>query len=558
MAQLSVAQEHGKLDETAGPSVLATVISRAMHSGNGTLSVLKTASGAWDTRPWQEVHTRAKQIAAQILTESDNREPSAVGLIGEPTVDLIAAIQGAWLAGTAVSILPGPIRGADEQRWAENTYARFRGIGVGTVLGSDEQLELLAKVDGPLRIAQVAQYGRNADITGFVGRRVGPDTPAILQGTAGSTGEPKTAVLSVAAVHSNITELVRRLDIRLNRDVEMSWLPLYHDMGLIVVLVGMATGVPLWVAPNSAFVGAPFRWLQWLTESRATITVAPNFAYNIVGRYGSRITDADLSHLRFAISGGEPIDADAFDAFLDVAARFGMDRRAAAPAYGMAESTCAVSMPAAGEGARYDEVTVTSPEDTGQSVRRRYAILGRPLDGMQVRIVEADGVGVPRIDGRAVGHIEIRGTSMMTGYLGHAPLGDGEWFATGDLGYLVDGRPVICGRAKEIVIVAGRNLFPVEIEQCAATVDGVRSGRVAAVARDGASARSGLVIVAEFRGRDPESARREVISTVASECNIVPADVVFVKPGALPLTTSGKLRRLETGKLLESGHWNDR
>ncbi|MDT3439448.1 long-chain-fatty acid--ACP ligase MbtM [Pseudofrankia sp. BMG5.37] len=557
MAQASVAQANGNLDEIARSSDLATTVSRAMRAGDGTLSVLDAASGAWETRPWREVHARAEQIATQILTESEGREPSAVGLIGAPTVDLIAAIQGAWLAGVAVSILPGPIRGADEQRWAQSTYARFVGIGVGTVLGSGKQLTPLSKVDGRLRIARVEQYGRDADITGFVGRHVGPDAAAVLQGTAGSTGEPKTAVMSAAAVRSNIAELVARLELRPTHDVELSWLPMYHDMGLIVVIVAMATGTPLWIAPSSAFVTAPFKWLQWLTESRATITAAPNFAYDIVGRYGRRVENADLSHLRYVISGGEPIDADAFDAFLDVAAKFGLDRDAAAPAYGMAESTCAVTMPAPGEGAQYDEVTVTSPEDGGHPVRRRYAILGGPLGGMQVRIVEANGVDIPRIDNRDVGHVEIRGTSMMTGYLGHAPLGDGEWFPTGDLGYLVGDRPVICGRAKEIVVVAGRNLFPVEIERCVASVRGVRGGRVVAVALDGASARPGLVIVAEFRGGDPESARREVIAAVASECGVVPADVVFVRPSALPLTTSGKLRRLETRKLLESGCWND-
>ncbi|MET7403316.1 long-chain-fatty acid--ACP ligase MbtM [Dactylosporangium sp. NPDC005572] len=537
-----------------GPGGLAGAVSRAMLGGDGALSVLDAASGDWDTRPWREVHARAEQIAAQLLADG-GREPGAVGLIGDPSVDLIAAVQGAWLAGVAVTVLPSPVRGADEQRWAQSTYTRFAGIGVGTVLGSGQQLEPLARIDGRLRIAGVEQYGRDADVTGFAGHPLGPDAAAVLQGTAGSTGEPKTAVLSAAAVHSNITELVARVGIRPERDVKLSWLPLYHDMGLIFVLVGLATGTPLWIAPSSAFVRAPFRWLRWLTESRATITAAPNFAYDLVGRYGRRITDADLSHLRFVISGGEPVDADAFDAFLDVAARFGMDRAAAAPAYGMAESTCAVTMPAAGEGARYDDVTVTSPEAGAQPVRRRYAMLGTPLGGMQIRIAEADGDDVPRIDDRDVGHVEIRGTSMMTRYLGHPPLSDGEWFRTGDLGYLVDDRAVICGRAKEIVVVAGRNLFPAEIEQCVAGVDGVRSGRVVAVARDGTSARPGLVIVAEFRGGDPDSARRAVIAATAAECNVIPADVVFVRPGTLPLTTSGKLRRLETRKLLESGHW---
>lgn len=539
------------LEETGSTNTLAATVREAMLAGDTTLSVLDSDSGEWVTAPWREVHARAEQIAVQLLADSDLHEPLAVGLIGDPTVDLIAAIQGAWLAGVPVSILPGPIRGADESRWAETTYRRFVSIGVGTVLGSGSQLDLLTKVDGQLRIARVAEYGIAADTSGFVARNVNPNSVAVLQGTAGSTGEPKTAVLTASAVYSNAIELVSRLGMHRTRDTGFTWLPLYHDMGLMFLLAGMTTGIPAYVVPNTAFAAAPFKWMQWLTETKATVTAAPNFAYDILGRYGKLLRDVDLSNLRVAISGGEPIDADAFDKFLEATAPFGFEPSAAAPAYGMAESACAVTMPAVGEGAHYDEVTVTPPGG-GEPIRRRYALLGKPLGGMQVRIVEPN-VDVPVIDGRSVGHVEIRGTSMMRGYLGGPDLGAGEWFATGDLGYLIDDRLVICGRAKEVIIVAGRNLFPIEIERAAAEVAGVRRGGVVAMARGEGSSRPGLVILAEYKGSDPEKARAEVNSEVASACGIMPAEVIFVAPDSVPRTTSGKIRRLETRQMVEDG-----
>lgn len=545
----------GVLDQADSSSVLAAAVSEAMLGGTGELSVLDPDSGEWDVRSWRDVHERAVEIAMQIVADRRSTEPGAVGLIGDPTIDLVAAIQGAWLAGVPVSILPGPIRGADEQRWAHSTYSRFTDIGVDLVLGSGVQLELLSTVDGWLRIHQVGGYGAGNDTTDFTPRSAAPDAPAVLQGTAGSTGEPKTAVLTAAAVRTNTTEVIARLGLHRTRDKGFTWLPLYHDMGLTFLLAGMGTGIPLWLVPNSAFAAAPFKWLEWLTQTGATITAAPNFAYDILGRYGRLLKDADLSQLRVAISGGEPIDPAAFDAFLAETERFGFDPAAAAPAYGMAESTCAVTMPAVGEGAEYDEVTVLPGSGDGvdaQPMRRRYALLGKPLGGMKIRIVAAD-VEVPRIEGREVGQVEIRGTSMMRGYLGHESIGSGEWFATGDIGYLVDGRLVICGRAKEIVIVAGRNLFPVEIERAAATVTGVKRGGVVAMARGEGSARPGLVVVAEYRGDDPDGARSQVIAEVASECGVVPASVLLVEPGSVPRTTSGKLRRLETKQMVESG-----
>jgi long-chain-fatty-acid--[acyl-carrier-protein] ligase len=230
-------------------------------------------------------------------------------------------------------------------------------------------------------------------------------------------------------------------------------------------------------------------------------------------------------------------------------ARFGLHAAAIAPSYGLAESTCAVTVPAPGSGLCYDEVAGTTA--TGGSVHR-HAILGEAIAGMQVRITPT-GRETHDLIGRAVGEIEIRGSSMMSGYLGDEPADSGTWFSTGDLGYFIDGGLVVCGRAKEVISVAGRNVFPTEIERVAAQVQGVREGAVVAAGTNERAVRPGLVITAEFRGADEPGARSELVRRVASECGVVPSDVVFVAPGALPRTSSGKLRRLDVKRGLEFG-----
>jgi long-chain-fatty-acid--[acyl-carrier-protein] ligase len=440
-----------------------------------------------------------------------------------------------------VSILPGPVRGADPQRWAQSTLTRFAGIGVGTVFSHAEERELLAAADGPVPILDIGTVAAVKHSGGFVPAAGAAGTPAVLQGTAGSTGTPRTVRLSPEAVLSNVDGLLTAFAVNSTDDVGCSWLPLYHDMGLTFLLSGALSGSPFWLAPTAAFAASPFRWLRWLSESGATMTAAPNMAYSMIGKYARMVSDVDLARVRVTINGGEPVDCAAMDRFATALSGFGFDAGAMAPSYGLAESTCAVTVPAPGTGALYDEAQASG-------AARRHAVLGQPIPGMEVRI----GRGVERpaeIDDREVGEVEIRGTSMMSGYVGAEPLAPGTWFPTGDLGYLTDDGLVVCGRAKEIITIAGRNVFPSEIERVAAEIRGVREGAVVAV-DNGDSIRPGLIITAEFRGPDESGARSELVAKVASECGIVPSNVVFVKPGSLPRTSSGKLRRLEVKRNL--------
>jgi long-chain-fatty-acid--[acyl-carrier-protein] ligase len=517
-------------------SVLATALSRAMRTSAHDLVVFDKDADAWTRRPWSQVHARAEGIATRIL---DRPRPGAVGLVGEPTADFVAAIHATWLADQSVSILPGPVRGADPQQWAQATLTRFAGLGVRTIFSHGAELGLLSCVDAPLTVLDLRAVVHEPS-TGFKPVEAAAETPAILQGTAGSTGNPRTAQLSPEAVLNNVNGLLSRFGVDPAVDSGCTWLPLYHDMGLTFLLSGALGGSSLWLAPTSAFTASPFRWLRWLTESGASLTAAPNMAYSMIGKYARLVSDVDLGRVRVTINGGEPVDCAGMERFANALGGFGFDAGALAPSYGLAESTCAVTIPAPGTGLLYDEVRSAADD----SEPRRQAILGEPIPGMEIRISPTPQRSA-ELSGRDVGEIEIRGTSLMSGYLGDPPLEPGAWFPTGDLGYLTDDGLVVCGRAKEIITIAGRNVFPAEIERVAAEIRGVREGAVVAVGTDDDTTRPGLVITAEFRGPDEAGARSELVAKVASECGIVPANVVFVRPGSLPRTSSGKLRRLE-------------
>jgi long-chain-fatty-acid--[acyl-carrier-protein] ligase len=521
-------------------NALSAALMESLATTSADLVVFDTETRSWDRHPWGQVHVRAQNVAERIGQDGS----SAVGVVGEPTVEAIAAIVGALLAGSAVSILPGPVRGSDPAQWAQSTLNRFKGIGVSTVFSHGSHLELLRGGASTLVIhddAEVAHPQRSTTLD--LGAPLGEF--AVLQGTAGSTGIPRTAQLTPDAVVANLRGLADRT--RLSRsDIGCSWLPLYHDMGLTFLLSAALWGVETWQAPTTAFAASPFSWLHWLTQSRATLTAAPNMAYGMIGKYSRRVSDVDLSAVRFALNGGEPVDIEGTARFGTEMSRFGFNAGALSPSYGLAESSCAVTVPVPGVGLTVDEITVQT--DAGTSIQQ-LAVLGHPILGMEVRL-QAGDEDAGAVD-REVGEVEIRGTSMMAGYRGETPLRQGEWFATGDLGYLTDDGLVVCGRKKELITVAGRNIFPTEIERIAAQVKGIREGAVVAVGTDGRAVRPGLVIAAEFRGPDEAGARSEVVRRVASECGVVPADVVFLAPGSLPRTSSGKLRRLEVKRHLE-------
>lgn len=525
-------------------TVLAAALTEAMTSSRHDLVLLNRETNAWIRYPWPEVLVRAQNVAEWLL---DCGLGSAIALVGEPTVEFVAAACGTWLAGKTISIVPGPVRGADVELWAQSTLARCTALGVGTVMSHGAQLGPLRAAESSLAVVDLILIGHAKRSTPLTPIATTDSVPAVLQGTAGSTGMPRVAQLSPDAVVHNVQGLIAHTQVDPSTDVGCSWLPLYHDMGLTFLLSAALTGSTMWLAPTAAFSASPFRWLTWLSESSATMTAAPNFAYTVLGRFARRAPQVDLSRVRYAINGGEPIDCAGFQRFATEFSRLGFSANAGAPSYGLAEATCAVTASLPGTGLLYDEVT---PANRGGSSLRRHALLGRPIPGMEVRVAEPHA-RYNDIPGREVGEIQVRGTSLMAGYLGEDALGRDDWFSTGDLGYFRDDSLVVCGRAKEVISLAGRNVFPTEVETVAARVHGVRAGAVIAVGIGMAASRPQLVLAAEFAGPDEPGTRAELIRRVSAECGIVPSRVVLLAPGSLPRTSSGKLRRLKIREQME-------
>jgi long-chain-fatty-acid--[acyl-carrier-protein] ligase len=523
-------------------NALVTAI-RAALDGSADLHILDRTDGSWDTRPWADVVATAEAVAARLESIQRAEIPEPVAVISEPTFETIAVVLAAWMAGRASTILPGPNRFTSLDSWAERTGEVLRHLGVTQVFSQGtamKALDVRLGSDADIRLTEVSRVAEwpTAPATFETAARPVHEA-AVYQGTAGSTGMPKCVELSASAVLHNVRAVLERQNLRRGVDIGCSWLPLYHDMGLTMVLAGMVTGGPLWLVPTSAFAKSPFDWLGWLDHSQATVTAAPNFAYALLGRYARVAPTADLSALRVAINGGEPIDVEATERFTVELAKFGFDPRALCCSYGLAEATCALTMPVASSGMTIDE------EAAGGAAVHKAALLGSAMNGVEIRIAPTDH-RTDFDDVRDVGEVEFRSAAQMTGYVGEQPIDPGAWIKTGDLGYLVGDQLVVCGRSKELITIAGRNVFPQEVERAAAAVPGVRVGSVAAVGGRGSQTRRDqLVIVAEYVGDDPQTARRAIIDRVAAQCGTTPSTVDFVEAGTLPKTTSGKLRRVD-------------
>ena len=305
-------------------------------------------------------------------------------------------------------------------------------------------------------------------------------------------------------------------------------------------------------------------WPELISRHRGTLTAAPNFAYALTARVLPRAHDLDLSSMRFALNGAEPVDVDAVRAFLAAGAPFGLSETAVVPAYGMAEASLAVSFHRWGTPLEVDTLDADELENRHRAVLasesapgvRRFAVLGDPLPGIEV--VARDEAGATLGD-REVGVLHLRGEAITAEYLtvdGPMATQDDEgWLDTGDLGYLIDGKVVVCGRVKDVIIMGGRNIYPTDIERAAQTVEGVRAGNAAAVRLDAGERRETFAVIVESRsaGDPTESARitDEVRAAVTATMGVRPAAVAVVPPGTLPKTPSGKIRRAAAARLVD-------
>ncbi|MCU1459357.1 MAG: putative fatty-acid--CoA ligase [Actinomycetia bacterium] len=511
-----------------------------------------------DRVTWAELHRDARSWAAALQRRGRGIKPGDhVAILGPTSRHLVTALQATWLTGATVLVLPLPMRLASIDEFVAQTRARIRAADSVVVLADSSLAEFLDPQPGDPPIVLFDEIAKAAPVIARKYRRP-PDDPeslAILQFTSGSTSEPKGVMLPHRCVIANLDAVRHSAGLRVQSDVMMSWLPLYHDMGLIGFLIlPMITGTDLVLAAPQDFLSAPSRWVQWMSDFHATVSAGPNFAYALAARAMSRLHGLDLSAWRVALNGAEPVDPETVEAFAVAGARHGLRAGAVFPAFGMAEVTIGGTFPVPGTGIQLDVVDrrvletdrFAAPVAAGAPDARTLVRLGRPLPGLEIRIVDP-GSG-ELMEEREAGELEIRGTSVTTGYYKQpeataAAFHDG-WLRTGDLAYLVDGELVICGRLKDVIIVGGRNVFPEDVERACAKIDGVRAGNVIAFGteRRPGRAREHLVVVAETKSDDVDPVRDEVSARVTDAVG-VPPEVVLVRAGTLPKTSSGKLQR---------------
>lgn len=394
---------------------------------------------------------------------------------------------------------------------------------------------------------------------------VGPDDLAFIQFTSGSTSSPKGVMVPHGTLIENATAIGRHLGIAPERDRGVSWLPLYHDFGLIgFTITPMLEQTSIWYLAPLDFARDPTSWPELIHRVRGTAGSAPNFGYELLARRvkDEQIERWDLSTWRIAACGAEPIRPATLRAFADKFAPAGFSPRAFLPCYGLAEATLAISLwPVEEEPhtisvdaeALRDRAAAEPVEDGRPAVELMSC--GPVIPDHEVAILDADGRPLPD---RHEGEIAFRGPSVTRGYFADPDAtarsfrGDG-WLLTGDLGFVEDGEIYPTGRKKDLLIVSGRNYHPQDVEWCAGEVDGVRRGCVIAFGIDGERGEA-AVVAAELRPEaDPEEVRRGIAMRVRGQLGLVLKDVVVVPRGELAKTSSGKLRRAETRARYEEG-----
>ncbi len=384
------------------------------------------------------------------------------------------------------------------------------------------------------------------------------DDTAFLQYTSGSTGDPKGVVLTHANLLSNIRAMGEAVKAT-SSDVFVSWLPLYHDMGLIGAwMASLYFGMTLVLMPPPAFLAKPERWLWAIHRYRGTLSAAPNFAYDqCVRRIDEvEIADLDLSSWRVAFNGAEPVSAVTLGKFNEKFGKFGFKPESLMPVYGLAECSVGLAFPPLGRETNRDRVNrislqrkgVATAAEDGEERPLTYVSSGRPLPNHEIRIVDDSGRELPD---RQVGRVQFRGPSATSGYYKNVEetrrLFDGNWRNTGDLGYIAHGELYVSGREKDVIIKAGRNLYPQELEEVVSSHPDIITGNVAVFGgADPATGSERLIVLAETRKKsaeDLQALRSEVNALVSDLIGSPPDDVVLAPPRSVLKTSSGKVRR---------------
>jgi fatty-acyl-CoA synthase len=575
----------------AAETLLDVLRYRAAHDGERAhLLITEDTDGAERslTLTFGELYAAAQRCAAE-LARRGVPAGGRVALMLPTSRAFFVSYAGILLAGAIPVPIYPPFRADRIEEYASRQSAILNNAEVCLLL-TFRRAEAVAKLLKP-RVRSLASVAdaeklidaadkaplpspgvKPAHLTGSRARKA--SDIALLQYTSGSTGDPKGVVLTHANLLANMRAVGEAVQLGPG-DVGISWLPLYHDMGLIGAwLTLLHYGVPLAVMSPLAFLTRPERWLQAVHKHRGTIAAAPNFAYELCVRKIAEkdIQGVDLSSWRAALNGAEPVNPETLERFAARFAKYGFRREAQLPVYGLAEASLAVTVPPLNRGPlidRVDRETFTAkgraiPASPNDSTAIAFVSSGKPIPQHEVLLVDAKGQEVPE---RTEGFLWFRGPSATSGYYRNerateelfslrATTGN-DWLNSGDRAYCVEGEIYVTGRVKDIIIKGGRNLYPHEVEELAARAEGIRKGCIVAFGlKDEAAGTEKLVVVAE--SRESDTAKRAAIVAAVTEqvsrgLGLPPDRVEIIPPGSIPKTSSGKLRREETRQLYLAG-----
>ncbi len=535
---------------TTGPRTLPQALRDAAAGEHGCLFLAGGAESPAVHRTYSELLQASIGVAAT-LREAGLKRGDLVGLaIGDAEL-FLTALYGASMAGVVPASLHPPGTTRDLDSYFDLTARVLRAAGARALVTHATLVEGFERVRATCpELAIVFACEELGGQTGQVGRlgqagwEPALDDLAFVQFTSGATSEPK----GVALTHGNLCANVDAINgphglATTDADSAMSWLPLHHDMGLVGMALGpLYSSRPAVFLPAHIFVRRPAEWLRAISRHRATVSFAPNFAYDLCVR---RVKDVDLAGVdlscwRVAGCGAEPIHAPTLSAFAERFAAFGFRETAFLPGYGLAEHVVAATFAPRGRPIRTDSALVSC---------------GAPFPDHRLRIVDDHGGELPE---RAVGEIMLAGPSVMQGYYEHGALTrdalcDG-WLSTGDLGYLADGELYVCGRAKDLIIANGRKCHPQDLEWGVDELAGIRRGRAVAFGTSAADGRARLVMIVEPNGTiDAAQLVVSVRRRLADLYGLYVDDVIVAPSGTIARTSSGKVQRALTKARYEAG-----
>lgn len=543
--------------------------------GETGINFFSARGGLESVHPYAGIRNRVIQQARQ-LNSLGLKPQDRVGIVADMTIDFITLFLACQYAGLLAVPLPVVTGLGGRQEYETQLLRVIKTSNAKLALGpesSRKSLEAAAADLDLLLIGTVDDLEKNAGEDGEL-RPLGPDDPSHIQFSSGSTRKPLGVLISQKSLMAN-AQSVAKDGLKFNADDRVaSWLPFYHDMGLIgFLLIPLTSQMSIDYIHTDGFARRPISWLKMISDNKATITFSPTFGYEICTRRAARRKEInlDLSCLRVAGIGGEMVQPDVLLDFANTFSEYGFDPAAFVPSYGMAEATLAFSFSPLGQGCLEDAVSRAAIIDKGlatpapakektpddkderETGTRIFAKCGAPMPGYEVKILNDEG---EVLSDRQVGNIFVKGPSLMTCYdlnpdaTGEVLTRDG-WLNTGDMGYLVDGTLVITGRMKDLIIINGRNIWPQDLEWHAEeNVEALKSRSTAAFSVEDEKGREIPVILVQCRTTDPDlqnAIKQDVRAAIFRNAGI-DAKVILIPNGSLPFTTSGKLSRSKAKK----------